>query len=83
MSILAIIVFFSIGILLGLTWIKDDRYWIGSLCTMAAISLGQDIIGKEAYIAYISSHWVTPWITVPVSILILIFCIFYIYNRRK
>lgn len=47
----------------------------GVVVGLCCLSLLQDTIGKEAYIAIIDEHWVSGWISVPISIAIMLFCL--------
>ena len=72
-----LLIIFVLGIILG-----DPKYFIGCLCTIATISLIEDIIGIEAYINLIKTFWISPWITIPIAIIILLYCIFYIFINK-
>lgn len=51
------------------------RVFVAALCGVGIhgilLSLGQDAMGKEAYIEHVSTHWVDPSITVPLALAIL------------
>jgi|GEM_PF-5905696 hypothetical protein len=51
------------------------RYLIpGFLIGSCVVSLIEDFVGKEAYLKYANEHWHNAWITVPLAIIIILFC---------
>jgi len=48
------------------------KFFAGFIMHSAMISLYQDIVGKENYIAAMKHLWITPWITVPLALLAII-----------
>lgn len=44
----------------------------GISTTLAFISLHQDALGQEAYIAEVRSHWLSYWVSVPAALSLLV-----------
>jgi hypothetical protein len=58
----------------------------GIAIALIASNLAQDIVGKEAYIAYISGNWAPAWLCIPLMIVIAILvfvAIFIEYQNNK
>lgn len=50
----------------------SKAYWAGALVCGAGISLVQDALGKDGYVALIQAAWISGWITVPGALLVLV-----------
>jgi len=56
----------------------------GWITNSAFRSLQQDMLGKEKCLAMYEAAWVTPWITVPVALLMLWMAwVFLTHSRRE
>lgn len=58
-------------------------FWVGWVASGAVTSLLQDIIGKRRFLAYESAHWWSSWVTVPLALAILGFCLFSVRRSRS
>jgi hypothetical protein len=52
--------------------VAGTSWWCGVLSMAAAMSLFQDIVGQEGCIELIKNMWMTPWISVPIAIVMLL-----------
>ena len=55
--------------------IKLDYFIYGFLFMSSMNSLHQDMLGMEKYIDMVRAGWITPWITVPMALAMMIFII--------
>ena len=46
-------------------------------------SLIQDVMGMEKYIAAVQEHWITAWVTAPLSIILIIVFVGIVKDERK
>jgi hypothetical protein len=58
-------------------------FWVGVVMMASSLSITQDIFGKEAYIQEIASAWVSPWVTLPLILLLITFWIYDIWCYYK
>lgn len=52
-------------------WVRHFRakpFATGVVITVCVMSLYQDYMGLDGYVAHVREHWVEPWVTVPVAI---------------
>lgn len=49
-----------------------SKFWSGWLACGAVTSLGQDYVGKEAYIKLVEAGWIDPVYTVPLALFLLL-----------
>ena len=61
---------------------KWKGFWAGSFITTAYHSLLQDIIGKEAYLKIADAGWISPFITVPMALILLFVGVALIVNEK-
>lgn len=57
------------------------NYFVIIIMMCACMSFIQDLIGEERYIYLIQQHWTPSYITIPISIGIIIYCMF-ILNKN-
>lgn len=50
----------------------SKAYWAGALVCGACLSLVQDALGKDSYVALTQAAWISEWITVPGALLALV-----------
>lgn len=52
-----------------------DGFERGVLTTLCFMSLLQDWYGKDEWLARLANgHWINPWYSVPLTLLILLYC---------
>ena len=56
----------------------------GGIIIAGGLSIFQDLVGKERYLALVSMHWVNGYISIPIAIFaIIIGCGFLVINYRR
>jgi len=60
-------------------FLMSSSFIRGFMTCSCFFSLVQDFLGKDDYIAYIQSHWIDSSISVPTTII----CLLFIFLSRK
>jgi len=47
----------------------------GLIVSVSILSVWQDAIGKDAYIEMVSGYWAPAWISVPLALSLIAFCL--------
>lgn len=53
---------------------------MGAMIQVAVRGLYQDALGKEAYLRVAEAGWASAYVTVPMSLLLLFFCMSYVFK---
>ncbi len=60
-----------------------STFLAGTVCMGSALSLHQDFLAPQGYIAHVEAYWLTGWITVPLAIIGLLWSFLHLRAARR